>query len=191
MANCGNITQGAVYDCNNLLKGGTQPRLILFNYEDVLSTTPSMTIDNLITAITLAGGTTGYAFNGYRNDVKPLYESINLGVGQNVWKHQVSFIIYDISQEQKNNIQRIALGKFVAIVENNGKGTNAFEVLGLGSGLEIVPGQVRDPFASLGAYTLSLATAEGEFEGLLPQTLFNTDYATTLSQINAQVASES
>jgi hypothetical protein len=36
-----------------------------------------------------------------------------------------------------------------------------------------------------------LATAEGEFEGLLPQTLFNTDYATTLSQINAQVASES
>lgn len=176
---CGNITTGSRPDCNNPLKTGTQPRLFLMNYDDLLSVTTSTSTPNLLTALTFATNTVSYLFEGYKQDVKPTQEVIAPSNGQNQFKHNLNFLVYEISQLQKNNLQRLAKGRFIAIVENKGKDANAFEVYGLNSGLELVPGVVRDPLANGGGYLISLATMENEFEPLLPQTLFSTDYATT------------
>jgi hypothetical protein len=175
---CGTIGIGSRPDCDNPLKSGTRPRLFLMNFDDLLSPTAGTT-PNLLTALTFATNTVSFLFEGYKQDVKPTQEVVNPGNGPNQFKHNLNFLIYEITQVQKNNIQRLAKGNVIAIVENKGKNADSFEVYGLNSGLEIVPGVVRDPLANGGGYILSLATPEGEFEPLLPQTLFTTDYATT------------
>jgi len=180
---CGTLTLGSQPDCDNPLKAGTKPRLFLANYDDVLSATEGAT-PNLLTALVMASNSVFYLFEGYKQDVKPTQEIINLGSGLNQFKHSLNFLVYEISQTQKNNLQRLARGRFVAIVENKGKDENSFEVYGLGAGLEAVAGVARDAFANGGGYLISLATGDGEFEPLLPQTLFDTDYATSLALVN-------
>jgi hypothetical protein len=181
---CGTITRGSGSDCDNPLKSGTRPRIFIANFDDVVSVTTSTSTPNLITAITFATGTTSFLFEGFKQDIKPTQEFIAPSNGLNQHKHGVGFIVYEISQLQKNNLQRMNKGRFVAIVENNGKNENSFEVYGLGSGLEIVPGLTRDTYANGGGYIIALATPETEFEPLLPQTIFSTDYATTLALVN-------
>lgn len=176
---CGKITIGSLVDCTSPVKAGTMPRLILFNYDDVTAVTTSTSTPNLISGLTLATNTVGYVFDGYKQDIKPTQEIIAPSNGLNQFKHSVNFIVYNIDQLQKNNVQRLAKGKFIAIAENKGKSVNSFEVYGLGSGLEIVPGVARDSFANGGGYLITLATQENEFEPLLPQTILSTDYTVT------------
>jgi hypothetical protein len=180
---CGKITRGAAPICPDdgaPLKSGTEARMLLINYDDLVSVTESTTTPNLLTALTLATNQVGYIFQGVKQDVKPTQEFLDMGNS----KHMVNFLVPDITQLQKNNLQRMARnGRLVAVVENKGKNSESFEVYGLGSGMAVVPGLARDPFANGGAYIISLATPEGEDEPLLPQTLFSTDYATTLALV--------
>lgn len=181
---CGTITVGSNGNCDNPIKAGTRPRLFLANYDDIVSVTESSSTPNLLTAITFSSNAVSFLFEGFKQDMKPTQEIIAPGNGQNQFKHSLGFIVYDITQTQKNNLQRLTRGRFVAIVENKGKDENSFEIYGLGSGLEIVPGVARDTYANGGGYIIQLATPDGEFEPLLPQTLFSTDYATTLALVN-------
>jgi hypothetical protein len=180
---CGTITIGSRADCETPLKAGTRSRLFLLNYDDLISTTASTSTPNLLTALTLATNTVSFLFEGYKQDVKPSQEIIAPSNGSNQFKHSVGFIVYEISQTQKNNLQKLAKGNFIAIVENKGKSVDAFEVYGLGSGMEIIPGVARDSYANGGGYIIQLATPDSEFEPKLPQTLFITDYATTLALV--------
>lgn len=180
---CGTITLGSLPDCDQPLRAGSIPRLLLINYDDVVSVTQSSSTPNLLTAITFATNTVAHVFNGFKQDIKPTQEVIAPGNGSNQFKHAVSFVVYEINQSQKNNLQRLAKGRFIAVVENKGKTEDAFEVYGLGSGMEIVPGVARDTYANGGGYLISLATSDQEFEPKLPQTLFTTDYATTLALV--------
>lgn len=181
---CGLITIGSDPSCTNPIKSGTEPRLYLFNYDDVLNATESASTPNLLTALVQKSNTVGFVFSGYKQDVKPIQEVIAPGNGANQLKHSLGFIVYDISQVQKNNLQKVVKGRFVAVCENKGKGSTAFEVYGLASGMEIVPGQARDSYANGGGYIIQLATPENEFEPLLPQTFFDTDYATTKAKLD-------
>ena len=185
---CGLITVGSSADCTSPLKSGTQPRLFLINYDQLSSVTTSTATPNLITAMTFVSGTVAYVFEGFKQDVKPSQEVIAPSNGLNQFKHAVNFLVYEIDQIQKNNIQRLAKGRFIAILENKGKTDDSFEVYGLGSGMEIVPGVARDSYANGGGYIISLATSDQEFEPLLPQTLFTTDYTTTKTLVEEYAA---
>lgn len=180
---CGLITLGSRPDCDDPLKSGTRPRLFLINYDDVISVTESTSTPNLITAITFAANKVAYVFENFKQDVKPVQSTIAPANGSNQNKHAVSFLVYETGQLQKNNIQEIQKGRFMAIVENKGKTANSFELYGLGTGMEIVPGDNRDGQANGGGYIIPLATPDGEFEPMLPQTIFSTDYATTLALV--------
>jgi len=186
---CGTITIGSDPNCTTPLKAGTRPRLLLANYSDIVSVTLSAATPNLITAITFASNTVFHVFNGFKQDVKPTQEIIAPSNGANQLKHNLNFVVYEISQLQKNNLQRLIKSEgLVAICENKGKDANSFEVYGLGSGMQIVPGVARDTNANGGGYIISLATLEGEFEPLLPQTIFVTDYAATLALVEGYAA---
>lgn len=180
---CGEISASISYDCQNPLQGGNNPSLYLFNYDDVVGVVADGTTDNLITDITRATGKAAYKFEGYRNSLTPSQESLLPDTGQMLFKHQVNFFVFSISQIVKNQIQQLALGRFIAIVENNGKNADSFEVYGLGNGMELTAQELRNSNANNGAYNLILATADGEFEPKLPLTLFDTDYATTKAKI--------
>lgn len=186
MPGCDQITIGALYDCQNPLQGGAKSRLILINQDDLGSVTVNSS--DVITAITLSTNKVAYIFEGFKNSLVKSEEMINPESKQSVYRHKVDFTVFDISQVQKNNLQRMALGRFIAIAENTQKGSNSFEVYGLNSGLVMAPGVVRASNANNGAFKLSLQSSEGEEEVKLPQTFLATDYSTSLTAVNNLLA---
>lgn len=168
---CGAIDRGSSADCDNLPVGGTEARLILMNTSDIASYTEDA--DGNITGITLKVGAFAYEFIGFRNDMKATQEALTPDIGPTRFKHGVGLNIYELTQLQKNNIEKLARGNVVAIVENRGKDADAHEVFGKGVGMQIVPGVLRNAHENGGIYVLALATPDGEgvTEPKLPQTL--------------------
>lgn len=189
---CGTITRGSVIEeCDDIPPGGTRARLLLANFDEVVSYTED--VNGQITAITLADDATLHEFTGFRNDVKSSQEVIKPEMGLPKFKHNVGFVIYENTQLQKNNIENLVRGRVVAIVENNGKDENSFEVIGVGVGLTIVAGVIRDAHVNGGFFVLSLATPDDEnvLEPQLPQTLVVTDYPGTLAYLLTLLPAES
>lgn len=184
---CSTIDRGSAADCANLPAGGTQARVIVANHPD-LSDWVESTLDERITGFTQAAGTMAYEFTGFRNDVKKSDEVVDPGIGIRQFKHNVGWVVYERTQAQKNNIEKLARGKFVVFVENKGKDADAWEVLGKDVGVEIVAGPIRNAHENGGFFVLNFSTAEGEFEGKLPQTL-GTSYANATTLIANLLAS--
>lgn len=168
---CGSITRGSQADCDNIPEGGTRARLLVANYDDILTWTEDA--DGNITDFTLAPGAFLYEFLGFRNDVKKSEEVIKPDVGIPKFKHNIGWVIYERTQLQKNNVENIARGRFIAFAENKGKDADVIEVVGKGVGLEIVAGPIRNAHENGGFFVLSLSTPDdqGELESRLPQTL--------------------
>jgi len=189
---CGNITRGSSADCESLPIGGTRARLILINSDDIATTNGiEENGDSKITDINLLTGRSGYEFVGFRNDMKNIDEVASPEIGLNQFIHQTSWVIYERTQAQKNNIEKLARGRFYAIVELKGGAStgdpDAVIFLGRSVGLEILPGVIRDAYASAGLFTITLKTPEGEFEGKLPQTV-GTSYSNAQTIIDNVVA---
>lgn len=175
---CGEITRGAVVEeCADIPPGGTRARILLANFDDVLSYTEDP--DEQITAIEMAPGATFFEFTGFRNDMKSFQEVIKPEIGIAKFKHSVGLVVYENTQLQKNNVENIARGKFVAIVENKGKDVHSIEVVGKGVGLGIVAGVIRNAHENGGFFVLTLSTEDdiNELEPQLPQTLTGASYA--------------
>ena len=179
---CGAIDRGSSADCDNLPVGGTEARMIIMNTSDISGY--DIDADGNITNITLKPGAFGYEFIGFRNDMKATQEALSVAVGPTRFKHGVGLNIYEMTQLQKNNIEKLARGNVVAIVENRGKDANAHEVFGKGVGLQIVPGVIRNAHENGGLYVLLLATPDGEglTEPKLPQTLLVTGSGTAYEE---------
>lgn len=167
---CDRITIGSQADCEDLPEGGTRARLILINYRDVVSITEDN--NGIITSIELEDGKTGYEFLGFRADIKKV-DSVFKTVLKGRFKHSVGFVIYERTQVQKNNVKALAKGRFIAIIENRGKGENSIEVVGKNVGLRIVGGVIRDAYDNSGMFVMQLQTPDNdaEFEKKLPQNL--------------------
>jgi hypothetical protein len=179
MPACGELGANLAYDCANPLQGGANPLVRLINFDDLEGFTISGTTPNLLTALDLKTGKQAWKVEGFGKSVTPQLDVIKLGSSQNVYKHQVGIMVFDRSQVGKNSIQKIVLGRFIAIVEATKKDLNAYEVYGLGTGMELVPGTLHQLQENNGVYTLVLATPEGSSEALLAQTLYITSYAAT------------
>jgi hypothetical protein len=190
MATCGGITSGATYDCTNPLQPGVNSTITLINKDDISVVTYDVTKTHLITGITLAaGGKQGYAFEGIRQSVDPQAELIvgTLSVG---YDHIVNFQVFDISSDQKVNLEKLALSKVVAVIENMnvvGNADSVFEVYGFDAGLEVVllTRLARD-LETGGSFTVNLKTSDNEGkEAKLPLSFWDTDYATTKAKVDA------
>ncbi len=183
---CGAIDRGSVLVCNTPLPSGIggDSRLVVYNYNDISGYTESATTPGLVTGLTLVSGASGYQFQGYKISLKPSLDSANDSLGVTRYKHRSGFGIFENTQLQKNNIQRMGLGRYVIVYENNGKDANAFEIMGLQNGLELKPQKIRDLQEGGAAYTLLLESPDNELEGKLPQTWFITSYVATLAAVN-------
>lgn len=185
---CGGITAGADYDCDSPIVPGVNQRLLLGNLDDILSITYG-TNGTVIEDINMKPGKAMFAFQGIRQSLVPSYEMVagTVSVGYN---HMVNFLGFDISQDAKDNYERMALTKLFAIVENKnaaGNGDSVFEVYGIGVGMEAVA-ITRNPSdqETNGAFSINLATPENEGkEPKLPQSFWKTSYAVTLPLVDA------
>jgi hypothetical protein len=186
---CGGITSGADYDCDAPVVPGVNQRLLLGNLDDIESITFNITTPSLIEGITMKSTKAMFPFQGVRQSLTPSYEMVpgTVSVGYN---HIVPFLAFDISQEAKDNYEKMALGKLFAILENKnavGNGNSIFEVYGINVGLEAnAMTRAASDQESGGAFNITLQTPENEGkEPKLPQSFFLTDYATTLALVDA------
>lgn len=186
LAVCGTLTRSFVQTCATPTAGGIggDSRAVVYNYGEV-SFTESSTTPNLLTAITLSSGASGYQIQGYKVSLKPSAEAVDDQAGVTRWKHNIAFLVFANSQLVKNEIQRMALGRYVFTYENNGKNEDSFEVMGRQNGMIMKPQKVRDLQENSSAYMLTFATPDNELEPMLPATFFITSYAASLAAINA------
>lgn len=186
---CGSLDRSVVLACPNPLVGGIAMssgnvnRLVAYNYDEV-SFTESAATPNLLTAITLATGASGYQIQGYKISLRPSVDLVAGASGQTLVKQRTAFVVFANSQLTKNLIQNMMNGRYVLAYENNGKNENSFEIMGTGSGLELKPQKIRDLQENGAAYTLLLETPDNELEVKLPPTFFITSYAASLAAIN-------
>ena len=187
---CGKINKNARVDCANPLVSGVKDRLILINHEDWESATITYDPANplLITDIALPAGTKAYVYEGLNGSVEP---SDNLVVADAVYPlytHQVVYRVFSASANAKQQLEKKTLGRFVSIVENNGRGNSAFELRGDYVGLKVTAlTRTKKDTATQGAFVVTLATPENEGEPHLPATVFSTTYAATKTLIDSLI----
>jgi hypothetical protein len=178
---CGDLTRGALYNCDDPLYGGTDEEAGVINKQDIASIAYSTATPNLITGITLKTGKVMHLFTGFRNNILPSLEAVDVPNGPTVWKHILNFFAFLNSQIWKNELAKLGKGKFVTVYRNAKQDENAFEVQGVGKGLELQAGAVNNKAENNGAYNLILSSRASQEEVLPPNTWFTTDYATTLA----------
>jgi len=182
---CGEIELGSVADCANLPAAGTRARAIVFNYDDIESYDET---NGVITQINLTSGAFGYEFTGLGNAFKlstDFARSANTGVCR--YKHKEAIVIYERTQEQKDNLKEIGNGRFVVVFFLNGSDADSIVLLGKQVGVELQAGTVWDAFGNDGFFVLNFSTPEGEIENetALPQSVWDTNYATTEAMLEA------
>lgn len=181
---CGTISANIGVNCDNPLQAGAEDTLVLINRADWLNATLTLNSTNpqIIEAITLPSGTTGYSYQGKNNSVIPRYEFIKNTFSED-YNHEINFKIFDVSPTIKEQLEKLAKGSMVAIVMNKYKGTGgnaAFEVYGADAGL-VLTQNVREisTVETGGAFDLILKSSETALEPHLPKTIFLNDYATS------------
>ena len=185
---CGLIAGGIAVNCTPKLVGGANDRLILINFDDIASLTPDVGNPNLYTAITLAATKVAYVFEGKQQSVEPSHALVKTrySIGHD---HIVQFKAFNNSPSVKVVLDAMVEGRFLAIIENNFKGTSgnaAFELYGVDAGLyvEVMERNVADS-ETLGAYNIQLKSGEFGKEGHVPSSLWDTDYVTTKALVDA------
>ena len=186
---CGAIAAGATFSCDTPIQPGINPRIFLMNKDDIESVTYNATKTYIIEDITMKTDKYAYEFEGYRQSVDAQVEFVpqTLSVG---YDHIVNFQVFDISAEQKSNLEKMALSKLVAIIENVnavGNANSVFEVYGLGAGLEVATlTRLARDLETAGSFSVGLKTSDNEGkESKMPLSFFKTSYAVTLGLIEA------
>lgn len=187
MSTCGKISSDILIDCSNPISGGVNDRLILINKDDwdlaTLGGTPQ-----LITSIALPTSAVAYVYEGKNNSVEPRSALVKQRYAE-VYDHEVTFKVFKTDAATKAQIELLAKGKVIAIIENNYKGASgagAFEVYGSDSGLFLQ--ELERTLADAdtqGAYSLVLRTSEQSKESHLPATIFSSTYAATKVIVDA------
>ena len=184
---CEGLVMGAEIDCADPLSPGIRKRLIGFNLEDIENVDYDVVNTNVVELITLKTGKQAWVFEGIKQSIVPSQELVNTPTAS-TWRHSIIQSIFDVSSEQKLNIQGMATKATVWIVENANDSSNSdsiFEVYGLQRGLEAQT-ITRSPVdtESGAAYVLELATPdEGGNEPVPVESFFDTDFATTLAAV--------
>lgn len=190
---CGKISADLLVDCTNPIVNGANDRLILINQEDWEDATITYNGTNtkIIENIILPSATTGYEYQGMYNSNEPKSTLVK-GTYSTSWDQEVMFKIFNNSPDVKKQLDLLRLGKVVAIIQNNHKGTSgnaAFEVYGHSSGLELVEctRTVADNDTQ-GGYACVLRNSEKSRENSLPYSIFITSYSVTKALVDSLIA---
>ena len=183
------LTAGAVFDQDNVLRGGAIESIRLFNFGDLFpdgTVTFDGSLVNMVTDIVLAsGGKKAYKYEGFNRSMRPKYELVR-GALSISYIHTIDFVVFQIDYATKMELTAMAMGKIVAVVENlDQDDNNPYEIYGLDAGLELIT-SVRDinDGDSNGAFVLQLSSnPDGSKEGHMPYTWFKTTLATTQTAV--------
>lgn len=188
MANCGLLTANIAPDCNYPIISGVNDRLWIINKDDISSFTYNGSNNEIVEGITLLSGKSAWTIEGQNFSNEPDYAfTINgFSVGYN---HSVRVKIFEDTPDVKQQLNLLARGKYIIIVENNyvnGTGNTAFTMYGHDSGLRQTEGtQPKNSAETGGAHDILLASNEQALESKVPRTVFITSYAATKAMLVA------
>lgn len=190
MPNCGNITDDIFNNCDETLIGGVRDKLVLFNLGDLLPYTKNVSNAQIIEAINLitSPSARGYVFEG-QNNSNDISTQLTKGAYSVGYTHKIVFRIFGNNAEIKQQLESLAKGKTVAVVQNNfqgSEGESAFELFGADAGLEVLEmTSDKSDADTQGAYVVTLSTNAKFKEGHLPATVFINSFEDTNDMINA------
>jgi hypothetical protein len=193
MACDGLITADILYDCDNSPVGGLETDVLLFNVDDI--DISAITFDaangDIVTNFQLLTGKTGFLLQGVKQINTASSELIKKEFSSDKHKHVFNGVVLNVTAANKQQVNIMAEGsKYVAIIDRKFKGAanaEAFLILGLESGLELLTA-VWNSNENDGVLQFSLESTEGFEEPKLPNTLLETDYATTKAAFDAKFA---
>ena len=178
---CSLIDADITFDCGGLT-GGVMPEFYLANKEDVASIDLSVTNPMVAELITMVVAKQFFTIAGQLQSLEP--KSIFVpGKYINQYDHEITFYVFDIKPGALEQLLNMKDGNFTAIVRNNSTGVDGnskYDIYGGESGLKCIL-QERTPndTENLGAWKVTLKTAEYAREGKPPLRLYDTDSTTT------------
>lgn len=179
------VANNLTLDCNNRPITGIEEDVVLINCTDI--TTGGIVYSGgdpttkIVTAITLEALTTGYRLEGVKQLNSFLSEAVVADDAVTKFRHSFNGQIRNLTATQRSEIDNLAGGKFVVVVDKKWKGLNdefGFIVLGPQRGLELTVGTENSAEAE-GVFTFTLASLDNALESLSPPTFFDTDRATS------------
>lgn len=179
MACLTSIAAGITVDCTKIPAKGVVATLYLANKADVASYTEGA-VPTIVTAITMAGSTVFYAFEGVKISVKPRWTARATDYGAE-FIHEIDSVSFKKDGASKAVLEKIATGQVVAVIQNNFTGTageTKYEVYGLDAGL-FMSEMGEDKYGEVPGITYKLRTLDITPEQHMPRSLFITDLATT------------
>jgi hypothetical protein len=185
----GNLTADILFDCANAPIGGIEQNVILIAKDDidVVTTTTDATNRILVTNLQLKAEKTGYLLSGVKQSNGKAWELVKKENAPDKFKHTFSGVIFNPSAANKQQADSLAKGaKYVAVIEQVWKGTDskdAFEILGLTSGLELMT-MTNNSKENDNMIMFELSSADGYEETTMPRTLLDGDYAATKTAFN-------
>jgi len=180
--NCGNLIRSS--DKCLPPSGGVDQILLLIDRKKFLSyirNAENDAIENFLTT------EKGFYYKGIRASLSPTQE-IAADAGIN-FVHSLTFLILEISNAQKKNVQNMTRGRYVAIIENRDKSNDSvFEVYGLNYGLEVQSGVLRglNDSDTSAAWQINLSSTQ---EPLLPDSIWTGDYNDSKALIISRILS--
>ena len=203
------ITRGEGFDCN--ISGGVEAKLTLFNFSDIImpvrdTVNPQIITDlelSVITPAVPAGPSnippavpavlaTGFLFQGSNTSVTPTANGVKKKYSFR-FDHKIEFLVFNTGSATKKNLEALASGRVVAIIEHLNKiSDSTFEIYGLDVGL-ILTVLTDDPnnADNEGAYAITIGSPDGFKEPHMPATFYDTDYATTRARLEELTAPNS
>ncbi|MBY8963788.1 hypothetical protein KJK34_13585 [Flavobacterium sp. D11R37] len=189
----GNLTADILFDCANAPIGGIEQNVVLINKDDIdlSATTVDATNRILVTNLQLKPGKTGYLLTGVKQANGKAWELVKKENAPDKFKHTFSGVIFNPSAANKQQADSLSKGaKYIAVIEQMWKGTDseeAFEVLGLNSGLELMT-MTNNSKENDNMIMFELASADGFEETTIPKTLLDVDYAATKTAFSNKFA---
>ena len=177
------ITASLLIDCDNRDIGFVQERAILINYEhiDRALTTLDGVNPKIITDLVLTGANTGFVVEGIKTSNSALAEIVYSNENHTKWRHSYGGRIYNLTAATRRQIDLIAGGRFVAVLDKKWTGEDGesgFIVLGFGRGLELIEGS-ENTNENDGSFTFRLASVDEALESEGFKIYLDTDRATS------------
>lgn len=185
----GNLTADILFDCANAPIGGIEQNVILIKKEDIdtAATTTDASSRVLVTNLQLKPGKTGFLLTGVKQSNGKAWELVKKENAPDKFKHTFSGVIFNPSAVNKQQADSLSKGaKYVVVIEQVWKGTDsadAFEILGLSSGLELMT-MTNNSRENDNMILFELASADGYEETTMPRTLLDGDYTATKTAFN-------
>lgn len=185
--NCGNLSKNLVLAaCKNSL-ASIEADIILLNFDEVDRDASSLS-GNVLSTLTMKTSQFGYRYTSHKNAFEATV-ALNKGTYINSFVHGAVVRVFSKSQNTKDELNKLANGKVIAIVKNSDSQNDEtkYEVYGWENGLVMSDLQAASTDADGVLYTFNLSSDDNARESQLPLSFYSTSLEATETALESLV----